>query len=182
MITQQHKYTRPNEDAAAELYELVNDPAEKNDIAKQEPEVCSSMEARYQAWFADVTMEHGQTQFAPPRIHVGTSHEPETMLSRQDWRCHGEEGWRDQHYGHWEIQTEAGEYGVSVQLPPADESRTVVLEYKDWTAKTTVAAGENKAALRSERIPGGKGRFEAWIDAGGTKRSVNFVTLSRVTN
>jgi arylsulfatase A len=50
-----------------QLYDMVEDPGEKNDIAKEKPDIVKKLSAAYENWFRDVTKDG----FAKPRIPVG---------------------------------------------------------------------------------------------------------------
>ena len=65
---------------------MLADPLEKQDIAGQHPEVVAAMLRGYEAWFRDV---ESTRHFEPPRIHLGSTAEDPTTLTRQDWRGEG---------------------------------------------------------------------------------------------
>ena len=46
------KKNQPNKVIALKLFDLVNDPAEKNDLAKKHPEVLKAMTAQLEKWRA----------------------------------------------------------------------------------------------------------------------------------
>lgn len=57
-----------NNDASAtrwQLYDMVNDPGEKNDLARQQPEKVAELSALYDAWFADISRD-GLRRFPIP--------------------------------------------------------------------------------------------------------------------
>ena len=53
-----------------ELFDMVADPLEKEDIADRHPEVVAAMLRGYEAWFRDV---ESTRHFEPPRIHLGSA-------------------------------------------------------------------------------------------------------------
>jgi arylsulfatase/arylsulfatase A len=67
-----------------ELYDLLEDPFERRNLADARPEIVAEMLAAHDAWFADVT--GGPGHGTPPRIVVATDAEPRTVLTRNDWR------------------------------------------------------------------------------------------------
>ncbi|MCL4192786.1 MAG: arylsulfatase [Thermoguttaceae bacterium] len=57
-----------NNDASAtgwQLYDMTNDPGEKNDLARQQPEKVAELSALYDAWFADISRD-GLRRFPIP--------------------------------------------------------------------------------------------------------------------
>ena len=75
----------PAADAPFELYDLVADPREQNNLAASQPEILRRLRAEYDTWFADVSSTR-PNNYAAPRIVIGTDAETETVLTRQNWR------------------------------------------------------------------------------------------------
>ncbi len=71
----------------------------------------------YREWFEDVSGTRPDN-YAPPRIVVGSDHEPVTVLTRQDWRRDSEDqGWRPTSQGHWLLRAEDGAtFDIEVRL------------------------------------------------------------------
>jgi arylsulfatase/arylsulfatase A len=83
---------RMPEGAPLQLFDLLADPGEQQDIAASHRAVVSRMERAYAAWFADVSSTRADN-FQKPRIHVGAPEEPVTTLTRQDWVVDDGGGW-----------------------------------------------------------------------------------------
>ncbi|MEM9660282.1 MAG: sulfatase-like hydrolase/transferase, partial [Planctomycetota bacterium] len=99
-----------------ELYHLGDDPRQQEDLAAARPEVVRELKKAYETWFADVSSTRDDN-FAPPRIVVGTEHEPETVLTRQDWRHAAGKPWAADSNGAWLLEVaEEGPYQVEVIL------------------------------------------------------------------
>ncbi len=64
-----------------ELYDIVDDPGQKNDLARQNPEVVESLSVAYQKHFEDVT-GHGGI-FTP--FIIGAPEENPTRFTTRDW-------------------------------------------------------------------------------------------------
>ena len=99
VIEDSYKLTRPHEDEADELYDLAHDPFERDDLATAQPEIVQRLRQDYATWFESIG-GHDPANFAPPPIVID---QEGVLLTRNDWRIHGEDGWSDQHFGHWEV-------------------------------------------------------------------------------
>lgn len=60
-----------------ELYDMLADPSEKKDVAKQHPDVVAQLSTAYQEWYADVA----RGRFDPMPIPVGHRQRPEVVLN-----------------------------------------------------------------------------------------------------
>lgn len=158
-----------------ELYDLIVDPAEQNDVAAQHPDVAERLRADYEAWLKDVSATRG---YAPPRIVVGTEHENPVTLTRQDWRS--PTGWADEHCGHWEIRiAEAGVFDVTAEFPKNTEGETVRLRIGADEWKTSLSR-EKKCGFDGLQLKAGDTEIEVWIVADGTRRGAAYVHVMRV--
>lgn len=122
VLTQQHKLVQAeitrevdwNGQQKWELFDLESDPNETTDLATSNPALVEKLKSEYTTWFRDVTAEK---RYIPPTIKIGNDAEPETWLTRQDWReslgGNGEKG-----RGHWELEFEReGNYAVELRHP-----------------------------------------------------------------
>lgn len=64
-----------------ELYEIQKDPGQKNDVAREHPEVMTRLESAYSEWWSDV-MSH-EARFTP--FFVGASEQNPTKFTVRDW-------------------------------------------------------------------------------------------------
>jgi hypothetical protein len=110
---------QPAADAPFELYDLTADPGEQNDVAGDYPDEVTRLRARYNEWFRDVSNTRSDN-YAPPRIVIGTPHEIETTLTRQDWRS-GDSQWDPAGWG------EIGQWLVHAAEPAVFDA-TVILQ------------------------------------------------------
>jgi arylsulfatase A-like enzyme len=60
-----------------ELYDLINDPGETTDLAKQLPKELTQLRTAYLEWFADVST---RTAFEGSRVWIGSDRQPEVRL------------------------------------------------------------------------------------------------------
>ncbi len=174
-----------------ELFDLVTDPSESHNLAASRPDVAAAMLAKYDAWFADVSATRG---YDPPRIVVGTKHEPHTVLTWQDWRG-PEAGWTATSVGFWELSASAaGNYRVVARfLKPEAKPSTEASVTVHWNDETFPArwSDDDQAyvAIVPDRVPGDI-RLSAEKPAGGGKpadgarplpdRAPRWVEVSRV--
>lgn len=163
-----------------ELFDILADPREEHDRAAAEPEVFADLMRQYEAWFRDV---ESTRHFAPPRIHVGTSHENPVLLTRQENR--GDEP------GHWLVDIAPGRYEIKVIVGPANVERRVALlvpaESDDELLSATVPPGETEVSLTGDKLlRGGPCALEPYsvsvsASAAEPKRSgVRYLQLRRV--
>lgn len=126
VITDRFKLYRPEPEAADQLFDLDADPGESIDLSARQPEIVEALRASYLEWFEDVGGAM-PSNFAPPRIKVGSPAERSTTLSRQDWRVDasladlGEIAlWRTADLeAEWLVEIEqAGPYQVEIRLEP----------------------------------------------------------------
>lgn len=113
------------------LYDLLHDPAERVDVAADEPETARMLAAAYDDWFADVTAEG----FSDIPAEIGHAERPEVVLPGHEARLHPAAGegigyverngwandwitrWTDPAaYAAWPIDVvRAGRYAVAVR-------------------------------------------------------------------
>lgn len=189
LFFQWHRGDRPNafENAAAhngryklvdgkELYDLQSDPAEKNDIASQNPEMVRKLREEYGRWFADVSATRN---FAPPRIHLGTEHEDPVTLTRQDWRG-GRAGWDANSIGHWEVDVRrAGKYEITLRFRAARTAGEARFALNGTGVKQAFADGAQEVKVSGVTLAAGPGRLEAEVETGGTTAGVHYVDVKR---
>ena len=139
-------------------------------------EIFGKLKGEYEAWFKDV----GSTRpdnYAPPRIVVGSPHEPTTVLTRQDWRG---AGWGPADEGNWLVQiADGGPRDVKVIVAPADAERTIHIKAGSFSAQARLPAKATEHVFARQALPAGDQQLEAWIDSGGGRSGVRFVEIKR---
>ena len=70
-----------NTDKAEELYDIVNDPAQRNNIVSQRPGIVKDLRTAYQSFWKRVS-----PGLKPVAIDLGDPTENPTVLCSQDWR------------------------------------------------------------------------------------------------
>ena len=169
VIDGQWKLVRPSgfgrrsaaEDVPLELYDVVADPTESNNLASQKPEITKRLTDSYQAWFQDV---NGSDK-SLPRIEVASRHAPKTVLTRQDWIPH-DAGWGTR--GRWQLQSRH-EQPVTVTLllrKPITMDSPVSLRVGKKAYSSRFAKGTSELVIEEVQVPAGEFELEAEIDQG----------------
>lgn len=159
-----------------ELYDMQEDPGEKNDVAAQFPNVVAAMRQSYGEWFRDVCSTRG---FDPPRIEIGSVHENPSRLSRQDWR--GAKGWGDEHLGYWEVAVgKSGRYEIVLEFAPNVSERAVGFSLNGKTVNGVLPATKDSCTISPFAIGTGNGRLEAWVEQEGKRLGPRFVHVRRL--
>ena len=121
----------------AELYDIVQDPGQKKDIAAANPDQVAKMRAFYDAWWAELEPTFALTT----EIYVGHPDHPMVSLTGHDWIQKSGPPWNQRHIrnagvygskklkngatlkhqGHWAVKViEAGYYSISVRRWPVE--------------------------------------------------------------
>jgi len=156
-----------------ELYDLLADLGEQEDVAGQHPDVVAKLRAEYEAWFKDVSETRG---YAPPRILLGAPQENPVTLTRQDWR--GAQGWSDRDLGHWEVDVvQGGLYDCTLRFTPVRTDTTVTLKLGGLRQQQQVAKGSEACVFREMPLDAGPGRLEAILRFNGRSAGVRYVDV-----
>ncbi len=166
VIEQRWKLTRPSEDADDELYDLVDEPHESTNLAPMQGERVEAMRRRYDFWFEDVCATRGGRTFDPVVVPLGTPHENPVVLSQNDWRTIGEEGWRnDRIRGVWSVRVEhEGRFGVRLRWRKDLPAGTAYVALGDSIWSVRVATGATQTDLDPLILAEGSAQLEAWLE------------------
>ena len=142
------------EQAHLELYDVVNDTGEKNNLAEKHPAILQRLVREYDAWFEDVK---GSRQFTPGIIELGTAEDnPATLCRYQDSTFingipHG-----------WEVNiVQRGEFQISINRGPLIGPGILVVKWQGEEKRVPLAKNENSGIFN---LIGGKGRLEIWFE------------------
>lgn len=144
---------QPNADARFALYDLDADPYERSDLAAARPEVVAVMRQAYADWFADI-MTSRPNGFVPPRIVIGTEHEPVTTLTKQDWFGSTPGGWGQR--GAWHLETRAAgpfEIRALFRAPTSIDAARITVGTR--VTEIALAAEGDAIVLGVEDLPAG---------------------------
>ena len=122
-----------------ELYDILSDPEQRNDIATDHPDVVQELRQHYEEWWKLVSATFDED--CP--IIIGSEHEKTSRLTTHDW--HGEQcAWNQGQIrqglecnGYWIIEiAEDGEYEFELRRWPKEEDRAMTDgipgEITDW--------------------------------------------------
>jgi arylsulfatase/arylsulfatase A len=187
LVQTEGSFGKPMEsDPVFELYDMLSDPFEQNNLANEYPDILAKLKQGYENWIRDVGGTRG---YAPPRIHLGTPHENPVVLTRQDWRANGP-GWGLT--GHWEVQVaEAGTYDIMLRFATVEEAGatahvTLTPATDDVQARETnawdagIPGACDRHTFRGVRLGPGPARLDAWIARGNESVGVHYVDVQRI--
>jgi arylsulfatase A len=157
-----------------ELYDIENDPSEIRNLAREHPEIVEQLLNSYEDWFSDVTGERDYHN--PQRIHIGTTHQNPVILSRFDLRTVR----MSKNWGGWEIQAEPGRYRLTVQYVKAPSDGIAHVRFADVHRSQPIRSGSAVTVFEDVSLPGGPGRFEAYLKFQRQAEGVRYVDVERV--
>lgn len=175
-----------------ELFDIVADPGQKSDLAKEHPEVVEELADQHRRWFSDVT-NHGGVY---TRFLIGDERENPTMVTVRDW--HPTEGyvvWKQKQLGDdqlfingfWALHvTHSGTYKIRATRFPNDnlQSMNAVaarIEIGETTLEKPCKASDADVTFEIE-LEKGDIKLQTWMtDATtGSERGAYFVSFERV--
>jgi len=164
VITQQYKLYRPQENQPDELYDIAADPYETTDLAADQPDLVKRLRAHYDAWLNEMAATRGIGTFDPVPIAIGTPQENPVLLTQNDWRLLGEEGWNHNNLrGYWRLQAEqTGAYTATVRFRTDVPAGVVHLQVGEQRWVQRAAAGERICTFTGLRLGPGRLHLEAW--------------------
>lgn len=140
-----------------ELYDMREDPLEERNVADRRPDIVRQMRDAYDQWFDDVSSTREQN-YDPPRIVIDAEKENPVVLTRQDWRRSGDQGWGNN--GSWLIRVaQSANLRVKCRLLDAKPADAIEL----WINGRLVdecKTGDDRLWGTFEELPLPAGNFE----------------------
>lgn len=149
-----------------ELYDMLLDPFESQDLSATFPHIVTSMTNAYDAWFDDVSSTR-TNNYDPPRIIIGSPKQNRSVLTRQDWRHQSGKPWGATSNGEWWTHFQrSGAYEVIVHTKGAQEPDTITLKIGDneWSEYETISPSSFKFQIVINR--GGDQKIKTWVKSG----------------
>jgi hypothetical protein len=160
-----------------ELYDLTDDPGERQDIAATHIGDVKHLRTLYERWFEGVT----NRGFEPPRIWVGSDRENPVLLTRQDWRG-PRAGWADDSLGHYEIEVRRdGLYSVTLRFPQLSRPALVGLRCGDLEVQREASVGASELIFNNLELPAEEMKVEGVLREGNSTRGVHYIELKHET-
>lgn len=156
-----------------QLYDMLQDPGEKNDIASQHPDIVRRLSAEYDAWFVDISSEGlqriplpvGYSQHNPVELHAPQAFYDQPLHFANgpgfanDWLT----GWTDSKAKIWfEINVmTAGKYDIELAMacPAEDAGALLRLEIGGQHLETVVPAAPAPEIVLPHRDEKSKDRY-----------------------
>lgn len=150
-----------------ELYNLSKDPRQQKDVSSAEPEVLRNLTDAYDQWFDDVSTTRPDN-YAPPRIVIGTEHEPVTTLTRQDWRHESGRPWGKDSNGYWLLNApDPDSYEIELILTePATDGTAHIVAGKTGLA-VTLRKGKTRGHTTMMHLPSGDFQLQVSVEMNG---------------
>lgn len=166
-----------------ELYDLVQDPRQQKDLSESHPEIKQRLTDAYRAWFADVSTTR-PNNFAPPRIVIGTQHEPITVLTRQDWRHTQGQPWGANSNGFWLLENpQTADFTIELlfasDVHPAGKAS---IQVGELVTQIPISANRQRGHTTRIRIPAGELALAVDVDFEGHVQGAHQVILSRIAH
>lgn len=162
-----------------QLYNLENDPQQKNDVADKRPEVFRRLKAGYENWFKDVSSTR-PNNYAPPRIVIGTPHEMESVLTRQDWRHSSGRNWASNSNGFWLLEAkEPGNYEAEIIFASDHPAGKAIISAGSLSVALNIPANQRRGHSVMLKLPAGKMKLAVEVDFNGKTQGPHQVILTR---
>lgn len=162
-----------------ELYNLQVDPQQKVELSEQHPDVAQRLTAAYENWFQDVSNSRPDN-YAPPRIVVGTEHEPESVLTRQDWRHEKGRPWASNSNGVWLLNApKATDFDVELIFAKEHSGGSATITVGEVKANVRITSSERRGHMASISMPAGNHTLAVNVDFDGDIQGPHQVILKR---
>jgi hypothetical protein len=154
-----------------ELYDMVNDNLEMNDLAEQKPEIVNELKNAYKKWFHDVSNTRSDN-YAPPRIYIGTTKENPVVLTRQDWRQIKGAPWLEESNGYWMLYANAtGIYDIRIRFRKKQLAGETVLQLNGDDFKKSLSVDQTEVTFQNIKIEKGNLTLKATLHESGKGES-----------
>jgi len=176
-----------------ELFDIHRDPMQRNDLAKQFPDVVQQLRQQHLQWYQSV-----RQGMVPSRIALGSEVENPTDLTSQEWVMpKGGPPWSHSHVvnrkienASWAVDIEnAGTYRFTLSRWPAYinkpiESTHASVRIAGVEAASAIAKPDEQTSVSFElELPAGPANLKTWLTTPqGQTHGAYFVTVQHLTN
>lgn len=131
-----------------ELYNIIEDPSQQNDIAEQHPEMVKQYRQVYEVWWTDVSERFDEYA----GIIIGSKFENPVHITSHDWHSESQVPWHQRHIragiqenGFWILDVEeAGEYEITLSRWPLHLQHPISSGKIERPAIPGTSVGESK--------------------------------------
>jgi len=160
-----------------ELYHLNDDPRQKKNLAQQEPQTLKELTLAYDDWFNDVSSTR-PNNYSPPRIVIGTEHEPNTTLTRQDWRHETGQPWGKDSNGHWLLHLpDPASFEIELLFTTPVTSGTAHIQAGEGRLSMDLLEGKKRGHTTLMHFPSGNLKFKVDVEIEGKNQGPHQVIL-----
>ena len=143
---------------------------------EEQPKVVRQLKEAYEAWFEDVSSTR-KNNYEPPRIVLGSSHDPIGVLTRQDWR---NGTWAPNSNGYWLVDVEsAGSHEIKLVYDAAGEDETVKVEFGKAVLESTSPSGSELLVIERVQLVPGPQKVQATLQTGDRSRGPYQIIVSK---
>ena len=170
-----------------QLYDIIADPMQEKDLAKEKPAVVASLRKAYDSRYKKISSRFGEYC----RIELGSRQANPTHLTCHDW--HGEKvPWHQSHVrkslvanGYWAVEVLAeGHYAITLRSRPAETKYPLDAA----SARIKIAGVEKTKAVKKGAtsvtfqfaLKAGKTRLQTWLSGGTNDRGAFFIEVRRL--
>jgi arylsulfatase/arylsulfatase A len=160
-----------------ELYDILRDPGEKQNLVEELPQVVQQMKEDYMVWFREVSATRPDN-YAKPRIILGTPNETTTRLSRQDWLLTEGQGWGDQ--GLWKVDVaQPASFEAEVILEKPLPRGVLTLTGGGRSFKGSLTDNGSRGFIQNINLPSGPTDLRVVVEQEGKESGPYQVVLRR---
>jgi len=179
-LLQRNNKDKTDEPERFELYDLLDDPGEKRNIANEHPEVVQGLKSSYRKWFEEVSGSRG---YKDSPSWIGSEHENPVILTQQDRR--DATTWGDDIHSpeaYWPVRmVKAGDYVIRMQLfEAAPENGIAEIRIGDVHLRAEIPKGAREITFPKSYLSAGEGRIRGWIDYGSKKSAPHFLIMEHI--
>ena len=150
------------------LFDMKNDPYATKNVVDSTPEVKKQMVDYYDSWLKELDSEY-PNMWSPLLIKVGTEHEPDTFLTRQEMRIGDNANWSKHNAnGEWHLEvTKTADYGIRFQLLEDAKKVKAELMVNGKILQTKEFSNEQLMSFDKVKLESGKAILQINVTADG---------------
>jgi len=145
-----------------ELFDIKNDPKEKNNVLKENIEIATTLKNEMDAWYDEIVSEKNNKMIYP--TYIGTSHENPVILNRNDSKGTPVAWTQDNVLNYWDVKSlEDGIYDISFHfIQPINEPGKVFLQMYPHHFMEENAGAIEECTFKNLEIKKGEYRLEPY--------------------